>query len=123
MDYYETSNSLIIYLNNLLINDQWRIRFSLPRNVIVYDLYKILLDVLSEHVNVRYGNLLDMSQRAVTQILEEDCIKPFNELKALHYIYIVYFLYTQLLDEIGSPWELSDKICDIIRKGKYDKER
>lgn len=123
MDYYETSNSLIIYLNALLINDQWRIRFSLPRNVIVYDLYKILLDVLSEHVNVRYGNLLDMSQRAVTQILEEDYTKPFDDPKALHYIYIVYFLYTQSLNEIGSPWKLQDKICDIIREGKYDKER
>lgn len=121
MDYYETTRSLIHYLNNLVSHDHWRIKFDAPTTiVVVLDLYKILLDVLSEHVNPRYANLFDINIRDISNILDETNVSLFYDKKALRYICIVYFLYTQLLSDTLILWSLSDKICSIIRKGKYE---
>lgn len=124
MDYYETTRSLIHYLNNLVSHDHWRLKFDAPTKiVVVLDLYKILLDVLSEHVNPRYANLLDIDVRGAFIILDETNktnVLLFSDKEALRYIYIVYFLYTQLSSDSLILWRLRDKICDIIRRGKYE---
>ena len=123
MDYYETRRSLIQYLNSLVSHDRWRIKYGIPSIVVASDLYKILLDVLSEHVNVRYGNLADANEEDIYRTSRE-YIKSFDDEDAIHYIRIVYFLYTQLLgfDHVP-PWRIMEKICDTIRRGKYDQER
>lgn len=123
MDYYETRRSLIQYLNIMISRDRWRIRYGIPTVVVASDLYKILLDVLSEHVNVRYGNLVDANERDIYSISDDKKIEPFNDEKALHYIRIVYFLYTQLSNSFVPLWQIMEKICDIIREGKYDEKR
>lgn len=121
MDYYETTRSLIHYLNNLVSHDRWRIKFDAPTTiVVVLDLYKILLDVLSEHVNLRYANLFDVNIRDISNILDKTNVSLFCDKEALRYICIVYFLYTQLLSDTLILWSLSDKICSIIRQGKYE---
>lgn len=121
MDYYETRKSLIQYLNILVSKDRWRIKYGIPSIVVASDLYKILLDVLSEHVNPRYGNLSDANEADIYKITDKKNIEPFNDEDAIHYIRIVYFLYTQLLgfDHIP-PWRIMEKICDTIRRGKYE---
>lgn len=125
MDYYEMTRSLIRYLNNLVSHDRWRIKFDAPTTiVIISDLYKILLDILSEHVNPRYANLLDIDVRGMYIILDETKnVSLFSDKKALRYIHIVYFLYTQLSSNTLMLWSLLDKICNIIREDKYDQKR
>ena len=121
MDYYETTRSLIHYLNNLVSHDRWRIKFDVPTKIVVVsELYKILLDVLSEHVNPRYANLFDVNVRDISNILDETNVLLFYDKEALRYICIVYFLYTQLSLDTLILWRLSDKICSIIREGKYE---
>ena len=121
MDYYETRRSLIHYLNNLVSHNRWRINYGIPSIVVVSDLYKILLEILSEHVNPRYGNLTDANERDIYIISDENNAEPFNDEEALRYIRIVYFLYTQLLGfDNTPPWRIMEKICDTIRKGKYE---
>lgn len=117
MDYYETRGSLIFYLYKLVDEDSWRLNNSLNKFRVVSDLYRILLDVLSEFVNVRYGNLSDTSEEEVYQIIFEDLPPSFKDEKALHYIKITYLLYNNIRD---LPWNLSDKICKTIREGKYE---
>lgn len=71
MDYYETRRSLIQYLNIMISRDRWRIRYGMPTVIVASDLYKILLDVLSEHVNVRYANLVDANERDIYSISDD----------------------------------------------------
>lgn len=117
MDYYETRGSLIFYLYKLVDKDSWRLNNSLNKFRVVSDLYRILLDVLSEFVNVRYGNLSDASESEVSRIIFEDFPPSFKDEKALRYIKITYLLYNNIRD---LPWNLSDKICKTIREGKYE---
>ena len=123
MDYYETRRSLIQYLNSFVSRDRWRIRYEVPSVVIASDLYRILLDVLSEHVNVRYGNLADANYRDVISVNKKNNVELFNDKEALRYIRIVYFLYTQLMQKFPANWQRNNIICDMIREGKYDQER
>lgn len=115
MDYYETRSSLIFYLYRLVDNDSWRLKAGLNKYMIVSHLYRILLDVLSEFVNVRYGNLRDVSENEVRDIITNDFPPSFKDEKALRYIKITYLLYNNIRD---LPWNLSDKICSTIREGK-----
>lgn len=120
MDYYETRHSLIFYLYKMVSKDSWRINRSLGNFRVVSDLYRILLDVLSEFVNVRYGNLTDASESQIIQIISDEFPKVFNDKKAIKYIHITYLLYNNLRH---LPWNMSDEICKIIREGKYDTQK
>ena len=119
MDYYETRSSLIFYLYRMVDQDSWRLNNSLNKFRIVSYLYRILLDVLSEFVNVRYGNLSDANEEDVREVITDSAycsLSKFKDEKALHYIKITYLLYNNIRD---LPWNLSDKICKTIREGKY----
>ena len=116
MDYYETRISLVSYLYRMVDEDSWRFDNSLNKYMIVSHLYRILLDVLSEFVNVRYGNLADVNEDHVVLIISDEFQPKFKDEKALHYIKITYLLYNNIRD---LPWNLSDKICKTIREGKY----
>lgn len=120
MDYYETRVSLIFYLYRLVDEDSWRLNNSLNKFRVVSDLYRILLDVLSEFVNVRYGNLSDANEEDVREVITDSAycsLSKFKDEKALHYIKITYLLYNNIRDLL---WNLSDKICKTIREGKYE---
>lgn len=120
MDYYETRASLIFYLYKLVDEDSWRLNNSLNKFRVVSYLYRILLDVLSEFVNVRYGNLSDANEEDVREVITDSAyrsLSKFKDEKALHYIKITYLLYNNIRD---LPWNLSDKICKTIREGKYE---
>lgn len=123
MDYTKTRSSLIFYLYKMVNEDSWRLNINITNFYIVSSLYRILIDVLCEHVNVRYGNLRDANENEIIRVIEEDFPSSFKDEKALYYIRITYFLYTQLTQRFSELWRLQDKICDIIREGKYDKER
>lgn len=120
MDYYETRASLIFYLYEMVDEDSWRFNNSLNKFRVISDLYRILLDVLSEFVNVRYGNLSDANEEDVRKIITDSAycsLLKFKDEKALRYIKITYLLYNNIRD---LPWNLSDKICKTIREGKYE---
>lgn len=120
MDYYETRVSLIFYLYRLVDEDSWRLNISLNKFRVVSYLYRILLDVLSEFVNVRYGNLSDANEEDVREVITDSAycsLSKFKDEKALRYIKITYLLYNNIRD---LPWNLSDKICKTIREGKYE---
>lgn len=120
MDYYETRASLIFYLYEMVDEDSWRFNNSLNKFRVVSDLYRILLDVLSEFVNVRYGNLSDANEEDVREVITDSAycsLSKFKDEKALRYIKITYLLYNNIRD---LPWNLSDKICKTIREGKYE---
>lgn len=120
MDYYETRASLIFYLYRLVDENSWRLNNNLNKFRVVSYLYRTLLDVLSEFVNVRYGNLSDANEEDVREIITDSACgfsPKFKDEKALHYIKITYLLYNNIRD---LPWNLSDKICKIIREGKYE---
>ena len=117
MDYYETRGSLIFYLYKLVDEDSWRLNNSLNKFRIVSDLYRTLVDVLSEFVNVRYGNLMDANESEVYQVIFEDLPPSFKDEKALRYIKITYLLYNNIR---RAPWDMSDEICKTIREGKYE---
>ena len=116
MDYYETRASLIFYLYEMVNEDSWRLNNNLNKFRVVSYLYRTLVDVLSEFVNVRYGNLLDASEDEVRDVIANDFPPSFKDEKALRYIKITYLLYNNIRD---LPWNLSDKICKTIREGKY----
>ena len=119
MDYYETRASLIFYLYRMVDEDSWRLNNSLNKFRVVSYLYRTLLDVLSEFVNVRYGNLSDANEEDVRKIITNSAycsLLKFKDEKALRYIKITYLLYNNIR---GLPWNLSDKICKTIREGKY----
>ena len=119
MDYYETRISLVSYLYRMVDEDSWRLKAGLNKYMIVSHLYRVLLDVLSEFVNVRYGNLMDASEEDVREVITDSAycsLSKFKDEKALHYIKITYLLYNNIRD---LPWNLSDKICKTIREGKY----
>lgn len=120
MDYYETRASLIFYLYKLVDEDSWRLNNNLNKFRVVSYLYRTLLDVLSEFVNVRYGNLSDANEEDVREIITDSAycsLSKFKDEKAIRYIKITYLLYNNIRD---LPWNLSDKICKIIREGKYE---
>lgn len=120
MDYYETRASLIFYLYKMVDEDSWRLNNSLNKFRVVSYLYRTLLDVLSEFVNVRYGNLSDANEEDVRKIITDSAycsLLKFKDEKAIRYIKITYLLYNNIRD---LPWNLSDKICKIIREGKYE---
>lgn len=120
MDYYETRASLIFYLYRLMDEDSWRLNNSLNKFRVVSYLYRTLLDVLSEFVNVRYGNLSDANEEDVRKIITDSAycsLLKFKDEKAIRYIKITYLLYNNIRD---LPWNLSDKICKTIREGKYE---
>lgn len=115
MDYYETRASLIFYLYRMVDEDSWRFNNSLNKFRVVSYLYRTLVDVLSEFVNVRYGNLSDANEEDVREIITDGAYSSSPKLKdekALHYIKITYLLYNNIRD---LPWNLSDKICKTIR--------
>lgn len=119
MDYYETRASLIFYLYRMVDEDSWRLNNSLNKFRVVSYLYRTLVDVLSEFVNVRYGNLSDANEEDVREVITDSAyrsLSKFKDEKALCYIKITYFLYNNIRD---LPWNLSDKICKTIREGKY----
>nr|DAJ48193.1 MAG TPA: hypothetical protein [Caudoviricetes sp.] len=119
MDYYETRASLIFYLYKMVDEDSWRFNNNLNKFRVVSHLYRILLDVLSEFVNVRYGNLSDANEEDVREVITDSAycsLSKFKDEKAFHYIKITYLLYNNIRD---LPWNLSDKICKTIREGKY----
>lgn len=100
--------------------DSWRLNNSLNKFRVISDLYRILLDVLSEFVNVRYGNLSDVNEEDVREVITDGAycsLSKFKDEKALHYIKITYLLYNNIRD---LPWNLSDTICKTIREGKYE---
>lgn len=120
MDYYETRVSLIFYLYRLVDEDSWRLNNNLNKFRVVSYLYRTLLDVLSEFVNVRYGNLSDANEEDVRKIIADGAycsLLKFKDEKAIRYIKITYLLYNNIRD---LPWNLSDKICKTIREGKYE---
>ena len=120
MDYYETRASLIFYLYKMVDEDSWRFNNNLNKFRVVSHLYRILLDVLSEFVNVRYGNLDDANEEDVIKVITDGAYgssPKFKDEKALRYIKITYLLYNNIRD---LPWNLSDKICKTIREGKYE---
>lgn len=120
MDYYETRASLIFYLYRLVDEDSWRLNNNLNKFRVVSYLYRTLLDVLSEFVNVRYGNLSDANEEDVREIITDSAycsLLKFKDEKAIRYIKITYFLYNNIRD---LPWNLSDTICKTIREGKYE---
>lgn len=120
MDYYETRVSLIFYLYEIVSKDSWRLNRSLSTFIVVSYLYRTLVDVLAEFVNVRYGNLMDASEEDVREIITDSAYgssPKFKDEKALRYIKITYLLYNNIRD---LPWNLSDKICKTIREGKYE---
>lgn len=119
MDYYETRVSLIFYLYRLVDEDSWRLNNNLNKFRVVSYLYRTLLDVLSEFVNVRYSNLSDANEEDVREIITDSAycsLSKFKDEKAIRYIKITYLLYNNIRD---LPWNLSDKICKTIREGKY----
>lgn len=117
MDYYKTRGSLIFYLYRMVDKDSWRLNNNLNKFRVVSYLYRTLVDVLAEFVNVRYGNLIDASEEDVRKIITDGSSPKFKDEKALHYIKITYLLYNNIRD---LPWNLSDKICKTIREGKYE---
>lgn len=120
MDYYETRASLIFYLYEMVDEDSWRLNNSLNKFRVVSYLYRTLVDVLAEFVNVRYGNLSDANEEDVREVITDSAycsLSKFKDEKALHYIKITYLLYNNIRD---LPWNMSDKICKIIREGKYE---
>lgn len=120
MDYYETRASLIFYLYKLVDEDSWRLNNNLNKFRVVSYLYRTLVDVLAEFVNVRYGNLSDANEEDVREIITDSAycsLSKFKDEKAIRYIKIAYFLYNNICD---LPWNLSDKICKTIREGKYE---
>ena len=116
MDYYETRGSLIFYLYRMVDNDSWRVDVGLDKFKIISDLYTILLDVLSEFVNVRYGNLCYANEDDVSRVIMEDYPPAFKDDKAMRYIRFTYFLYMNLNCE---RWLMPENICKVIREGKY----
>ena len=120
MDYYKTRVSLIFYLYKLVDEDSWRLNNNLNKFRVVSYLYRTLVDVLAEFVNVRYGNLSDANEEDVREVITDSAycsLSKFKDEKALHYIKITYLLYNNIRD---LPWNLSDKICKTIREGKYE---
>lgn len=117
MDYYETRASLIFYLYEMVDEDSWRFNNSLNKFRAVSYLYRTLVDVLAEFVNVRYGNLMDASEEDVREVITDGSSLKFKDEKALRYIKITYFLYNNIRD---LPWNMSDEICKTIREGKYE---
>lgn len=120
MDYYETRVSLIFYLYRMVDEDSWRLNNSLNKFRVVSYLYRTLVDVLAEFVNVRYGNLSDANEEDVREVITDSAYCSLSKLKdekALRYIKITYLLYNNIRD---LPWNLSDKICKTIREGKYE---
>lgn len=120
MDYYETRASLIFYLYEMVDEDSWRLNNSLNKFRVVSDLYRILLDVLSEFVNVRYGNLSYANEEDVREVITDSAycsLSKFKDEKALRYIKITYLLYNNIR---RTPWNMSDEICKTIREGKYE---
>lgn len=120
MDYYETRASLIFYLYEMVDEDSWRLNNSLNKFRVVSYLYRTLVDVLAEFVNVRYGNLSDANEEGVREVITDSAycsLSKFKDEKALHYIKITYLLYNNIRD---LPWNMSDKICKTIREGKYE---
>ncbi len=115
MYYYKTRASLIFYLYRLVDDDSWRLNNSLNKFAIVSNLYRTLVDVLSEFVNVRYGNLADASEEDVINVIADSFPPRFKDEKAIRYIRITYLLYNNIRE---LPWNLSDKICKTIREGK-----
>lgn len=92
---------------------------NLSKFHIVSDLYRALIDALSEFVNVRYGNLRDADVVDVREVITDGAygsLLKFKDEKAIRYIKITYLLYNNIRD---LPWNLSDTICKIIREGKY----
>lgn len=119
MDYYETRVSLIFYLYEMVDEDSWRLNNSLNKFRVISDLYRILLDVLSEFVNVRYGNLSDANEEDVREVITDSAycsLSKFKDEKTFRYIKITYLLYNNIRD---LPWNMSDEICKTIREGKY----
>lgn len=120
MDYYETRASLIFYLYRMIDEDSWRLNNSLNKFRVVSYLYRTLVDVLAEFVNVRYGNLSDANEEDVREVITDSAycsLSKFKDEKAIRYIKITYLLYNNIRD---LPWNLSDKICKTIREGKYE---
>ena len=120
MDYYKTRGSLIFYLYRMVDKDSWRLNNNLNKFRVVSDLYRILLDVLSEFVNVRYGNLSDANEEDVREVITDSAycsLSKFKDEKALRYIKITYLLYMNIR---RAPWNMSDEICKTIREGKYE---
>lgn len=120
MDYYETRVSLIFYLYRLVDKDSWRLNNNLNKFRVVSYLYRTLLNVLSEFVNVCYGNLSDANEEDVREIITDSAycsLLKFKDEKAIRYIKITYLLYNNIRD---LPWNMSDKICKTIREGKYE---
>lgn len=120
MNYYETRVSLIFYLYEMVDEDSWRLNNNLNKFRVVSDLYRILLDVLSEFVNVRYGNLSDANEEDVREVITDSAycsLSKFKDEKALRYIKITYLLYMNIR---RAPWNMSDEICKTIREGKYE---
>jgi hypothetical protein len=100
--------------------DSWRLNNNLNKFRVVSYLYRTLVDVLSEFVNVRYGNLSDANEEDVREIIADSAycsLLKFKDEKAIRYIKITYLLYNNIRD---LPWNLSDKICKTIREGKYE---
>lgn len=119
MDYYETRASLIFYLYEMVDEDSWRLNNNLNKFRVVSYLYRILVDVLAEFVNVRYGNLSDANEEDVREVITDSAycsLSKFKDEKALRYIKITYLLYNNIRD---LPWNMSDEICKTIREGKY----
>lgn len=120
MDYYETRTSLIFYLYRMVDEDSWRFNNSLNKFRVVSYLYRTLVDVLAEFVNVRYGNLMDANEEDVREVITDGAYcssLKFKDEKALRYIKITYFLYTNIT---CARWNMSDEICKTIREEKYE---
>lgn len=120
MDYYKTRGSLIFYLYRMVDKDSWRLNNNLNKFRVVSYLYRTLVDVLVEFVNVHYNNLMDASEEDVRKIITDGAYGSslkFKDEKAIRYIKITYLLYNNIRD---LPWNLSDKICKTIREGKYE---
>ena len=119
MDYYETRASLIFYLYEMVDEDSWRLNNSLNKFRVVSYLYRTLVDVLAEFVNVRYGNLSDANEEDVREIITDSAycsLSKFKDEKALRYIKITYFLYNNIRD---LPWNI---ICQTKFAKLYEKE-
>lgn len=82
MDYYETRASLIFYLYRMVDKDSWRLNNNLNKFRVVSYLYRTLVDVLAEFVDVRYNNLMDASEEDVRKIITDGASPKFKDEKS-----------------------------------------
>lgn len=104
---------IIYYIASIVYKTWWTLEHYKPKYYEVADIYNISVLVLADFKH-------DANEEDVRKIITDSAycsLLKFKDEKAIRYIKITYLLYNNIRD---LPWNLSDKICKIIREGKYE---